>query len=88
MDLMLWIILTVLLVAVITVRFPMSSLESDLEETMNLFDKCAILYTKQVTDAHISLTVLTGTQKVMGVNCDEIRWKFTLDGSLYAVEAK
>lgn len=62
--------------------------KSEMEHTMELFDRCMIQYKQHKDDDHIALIVITGSPKILGVNTDEIRWKFTLDGSLYAVEAK
>lgn len=60
---------------------------SDYERTMQLFDRCLIEYVKQTVGDHIFLVVSTAGPKIIGVNTNEIRWKFHKDGSLYMVEA-
>ena len=82
------VILVFAILAVVAALFALGKGKSELEHTMELFDRCLIQYQHQKNEDHIALIVVTGSPKVLGVNTDEIRWKFTLDGSLYAVEAK
>ena len=82
------IILVAVLLCVAVMALMCGRGKSELEHTMELFDRCLIQYQQHKDEDHIALIVITGSPKVLGVNTDEIRWKFTLDGSLYAVEAK
>ena len=85
----LYLLAFILIMMVLTALFgDMFHGKSEMEHTMELFDRCMIQYKQHKDEDHIALIVITGSPKVLGVNTDEIRWKFTLDGSLYAVEAK